>query len=78
MNFKLKQTNNTPDINLKGVFNGNCNRTACQKPHATYYNFSTQLYYCASCAHMINQMNKADSMRLYGHDLCIYQVKPYN
>ena len=31
-----------PDPSLKGVFLGNCNRTACQKPIATWYNSSTE------------------------------------
>lgn len=55
---------------LKGMKNGNCNRTACQKPGAVYYNHSTEKYYCAECATMINDMNRTDAIRLYGHDLC--------
>jgi hypothetical protein len=55
---------------MKGLFNGNCNRTACQKPEATWYNHSTQAYYCAECANLINFHNRLDAMRLFGHDLC--------
>ena len=54
----------------KGEFEGLCNRTACQKPGAIYYNHSTKKYYCPTCADMLNKYNKADAMRLYGHDLC--------
>ncbi len=39
----------------KGVFNGNCNRTACQQPPATWWNPNTQAYYCAYCAMLINR-----------------------
>lgn len=67
-----------PNTEIKGIFNGNCNRTACQKPHATYYNFSTKVYYCASCADMINNANRADAIKLYGHELCIHQNKCIN
>lgn len=70
-------TNNNPkkDENPidKGEYDGSCNRSACLKPHARYYNHSTQKYYCATCAHMINDMNRADAMRLYGHELCVYK-----
>jgi hypothetical protein len=55
---------------MKGLFNGNCNRTACQKPEATWYNHSTKAYYCAECANLINLHNRPDAMRLFGHDLC--------
>ncbi len=52
-------------MDLKGLLNGNCNRTACQKPGATWYNKSTRAYYCEECAHEINRANIADSLRLY-------------
>ena len=58
------------DVMNKGAKNGNCNRTACQKPGAVYYNHSTQKYYCPVCAHMLNEVNKADAMKIFGHDLC--------
>ncbi len=35
---------------LKGQKLGECQRTACRNPHATWYNFSTRNYYCAPCA----------------------------
>ena len=43
-----------PDPALKGKHGGNCNREACQKPGATWYNQSTLAYYCGECAHAIN------------------------
>ena len=49
----------------KGVHGGSCNRTACQKPTAFYYNHSTRFYYCEDCANLINYANKADAMRMF-------------
>lgn len=54
---------------MKGIKNGNCNRTACQKPIASYYNHSTEKWYCADCATLINNANP-ESYRLFGHALC--------
>jgi len=38
----------------KGHYNGSCNRRACQKPGARFYNKGTNAYYCAECARLIN------------------------
>lgn len=38
----------------KGVFNGPCNRTACQQQPATWWNPNTNAWYCAECALKIN------------------------
>lgn len=54
----------------KGELDGSCNRTACQKPGAKWFNHSTRKYYCGDCADLINKANFSDAMRLYGHDLC--------
>lgn len=54
----------------KGEHNGSCNRTACQAPGANYYNHSTRKYYCEPCAILINNANRQDAMRMFGHDLC--------
>jgi hypothetical protein len=57
----------------KGVLNGKCNITSCQKPNsATWYNHSTRKHYCPSCARRLNNdaFNKRDAMRMFGHDLC--------
>lgn len=59
---------------MKGEFNQECNRTACNNQNAVYYNLSTEKYYCRSCATEINYWNRADAMRLYGHDLCMKRV----
>jgi len=55
---------------MKGEYNQECNRTACNNSAAVYYNHSTEKYYCKSCAMEINFWNKSDAMRLFGHDLC--------
>lgn len=39
----------------KGLFNGKCNRTACQLPPATWWNPNTSAYYCGYCAMLINR-----------------------
>lgn len=39
----------------KGKRGGDCNRTACQRPHAWWYNKTMQAFYCADCAGMINE-----------------------
>jgi hypothetical protein len=44
----------------KGELNGLCNRTACQKPGASWYNSSTRAYYCGDCAEKINHYSKND------------------
>ncbi|MBX4188234.1 MAG: hypothetical protein KW793_03830 [Candidatus Doudnabacteria bacterium] len=54
----------------KGQYMGECNRTACTDTPAEYYNHSTRMYYCETCARSINYHNRADAMRMFGHDLC--------
>ena len=56
---------------LKGKYGKNCNRTSCQRPQATWYNFGSYSYYCESCALMLNEENNRESMRLLGHSLCV-------
>jgi hypothetical protein len=56
--------------NFKGEFGGECNRSACTRKYAYLYNHSTRKYYCIECARQINEANRDDSMRLYGHELC--------
>jgi len=34
----------------KGEHGGQCNRTVCEAFPATYYNYSTNKYYCVNCA----------------------------
>jgi hypothetical protein len=46
---------NKPD---KGKMNGSCNRTACQRPGANWFNTSTRVYYCEPCARGITDFAK--------------------
>jgi len=55
----------------KGDLNDECNRTVCKNINATFYNYSTRQFYCKDCAKLINEANRADAMRMYGHDLCV-------
>jgi hypothetical protein len=41
-----------------------CQRKACGRPGATYFNTSTRAYYCPSCAKAINE---------YAPGLCVLQ-----
>lgn len=58
---------------MKGEFKQECNRTACSNADAVFYNHSTRKYYCGTCATLINKVNRADAMRMFGHDLCILE-----
>lgn len=51
---------------FKGVKDGNCNVTACQKPGASWWNTSTRRYYCGHCAREINRWSQHDE----GYDIC--------
>lgn len=55
---------------LKGAKDGLCNRSARLAPGASWYNHSTQKYYCYNCAMELNPCNRKDAMELWGHDLC--------
>lgn len=47
----LKQKGSDPNLHpQKGLFNGRCNITACQKPGAVFFNTGTNAYYCRECA----------------------------
>ena len=53
----------------KGLKGGSCNRTACQKPlvNGSYWNKSTERYYCAECAIEINWPGgRKDTLALFG------------
>ena len=66
----------------KGEKGGNCNRTHCQKPASEdrdgirWFNHSTRKYYCLACAWDLNEdrFNKADSQRIWGHNLCTLEA----
>lgn len=53
---------------LKGVKDGNCNVTACQRPGATWWNTSMRAYYCRTCAHDINYWCRKDGNELICHE----------
>lgn len=50
----------------KGMAGELCNREACQKPGAYWYNNSTRMYYCAECAYLINK----EATRFHENTLC--------
>lgn len=54
----------------KGHWGGQCNRTACEMPNATWYNSVTQMYYCTECANRIN------SFMLPGEYICERRERP--
>lgn len=62
----------TPAPDNKGVYNGRCNRSACLKPGANFYNWGSHAYYCASCARMlsVDPVNRMDALNTFGHELC--------
>lgn len=55
-------SNSNADPALKGQFDGNCNRTACQASiqGRNYWNSSTRAYYCGTCARDINYWSNRD------------------
>lgn len=62
---------------VKGELNGLCNRSACLKPGANWYNHSTRLHYCGACAELINKVDhewplsfNSDAIRMFGNELC--------
>lgn len=58
----------------KGLYDGNCNRTACQRPirGANWFNLSTRAYYCQSCALMLNR----ESGHYDGIRVCVHVETP--
>ena len=57
-------------VEFKGLKNGNCNTSVCQKPGATFFNKSTRKYYCRECATEINYVEgRRDTLALYGTEL---------
>ncbi|MER9496332.1 hypothetical protein NKI86_31725 [Mesorhizobium sp. M0320] len=52
------------------VFGGICNRTACSRAHATFYNRGTYGYYCAEDAIGINRYSGKSALCIVvDHDL---------
>jgi len=61
-----------PILEAKGEKNGRCNRSSCLSPHnVIFYNYSTRKYYCPRCASLINEVNHADAIQMFGHELCM-------
>jgi hypothetical protein len=54
----------------KGKKDMECYRAACSNSPATWYNHSTRMFYCVDCAGLINNHNKRDAFRMFGHELC--------
>lgn len=46
---------------VKGAKGGNCNREACQKPGATWFNKIMNAYYCPACGMDLNEQNPVGS-----------------
>ncbi len=61
-----------PDKSDKGLKGGSCNRQACQRPGANYFNHSTRAYYCKTCADWLNtdKFNREYAEKNFGHPLC--------
>ncbi len=45
------------NMSMKGKFDGLCNRSACLRPGAKWYNRGSYAFYCEDCAHMLNREN---------------------
>ncbi len=58
--------------NIKGALHGLCNRSACLKPGANWFNHSTREHYCEECAKLLNEHNRKDAIEMFGHDLCTH------
>lgn len=58
----------------KGIFDGKCNRTACQAPiaGANWFNTSTRAYYCTACARQINR----EALRFDGVEILVLVSSP--
>ena len=55
-------------LKIKGLRGKNCNRQACQKPPATYFNNSTKAWYCEKCADELNHW----SLQISSEKICEY------
>lgn len=61
----------------KGTRNGNCNRTACQKPGAFWWNRGSHSWYCTDCALMLSRANAGDEF-CKDEPLCKLDVEAMN
>lgn len=61
------------------VFGGICNRTACSRSHATFYNRGTYGYYCAEDAIGINRYSgKTPLCIVVDHDLTYEEMNAHS
>lgn len=75
MKRELADHSDKPNPALKGVRNGNCNRTACQKPGAVYFSVWVHgAYYCQACARLINDANRSEARSMYGVENCVFRI----
>ena len=51
---------NVAKAERKGLYLGACNRSACLRPGASWYNRGSYAFYCTPCAHMLNDANRHD------------------
>lgn len=67
----------TPDPKLKGIYGGNCNRTACQAPGAFAWSMNNRAFYCDDCADMLNRdrCNRAYWRENYGVDRFVFRIE---
>lgn len=69
----------TPEEVGIGVFGGACYRRACRKSPATWFNKSTEKYYCHECAMILNDVNDTtDARRLNMVPLCVEGKATYD
>jgi hypothetical protein len=50
---------------VKGEYLGLCNRQACLRPGANWYNKITRAHYCSACARMINDVCRDNHTELF-------------
>jgi hypothetical protein len=60
------------------VWGGLCNRSACLKPGARWWNFGSHAYYCESCAYWLSEdvVNKRDAEETWGKGKRLCELQP--
>ncbi len=60
-------TRTLAEMQTKGRFGGLCNRSACLRHEAYWWNRGSRAYYCQDCAHLINsEFRHRDDVENYG------------
>ena len=55
------------ELKTKGKYGGLCNRSACLRHEAYWWNRGSRAYYCEDCAHLINkEFRHRDDVENYG------------